>query len=506
MRCLGLSAQEPSHTSTFLIHPDRLTAFGESTYFSLNPGHEVRLTGRVDGMETELVLLATNEDSSVVIEAGGIRREIPCRLVEERLLQNGNAISLLRYLLSRDTVTHDLYLLGEDEGILQNGELQEFKPLWRAGQAEGTAGLWLPNQFLLGSRYIQGQSPSIVRRAENLDQGASIETPFGQLENTITVRMSRIRNQEQLARDWHFAPGIGLVATDKALTLKELRLGTQGIPKGAHFVPLSHHRYFPIIPGLTTRIEGVEDFLDTVVETQVLDEVKHIDLLVAGTVQSIETRVVEVREYVNGDLFELGRAYYAQCLETADVYIFGEDVQIFLENGDVVVEGDSWLAGQDDAEAGIIMPGNLTIGATHQQERVPEDSLNEVTSLSTTDSITVPVGTFTDCLRLVEHSLEFPDETPSVKVYAPGIGLVDDEGILKLTSMSGPGIDKTPMLQIETAIRVSWASTVAEYELESSFDAIQWNATPTQPRRTNTGYETFITTDSPHQFFRLGTE
>ena len=498
-----MGAQELTYSSRFPIEAERLAAFGETPYFSLNPGHEVHLTGRKNGKPIELFLVPENEFSVLELNEQD-HRQIPCRHVEEITKEGGTTTSVVRYLLSRDTLTNDLYLFGEDEGVPQNDGSVDFRVLWRAGTANATAGLWMSGNYLVGARYVQGTwAAQHTRLAENQEEALALNLPFGSLQDVVKIQTIRQAGLNRQAREWFFAPGIGLVAQDSDLKLETMRIGSRGIPKGAHFVPSSQHPYFPLVPGSTTRIEGIEDFLETIVETEVLDEVKQIELVQDGDPLLINARVVEEREFVNGDLFERGRNYYAQCLETGDVYILGEDVEIFLENGDVVVQGDTWLAGKDGAEAGIIMPGNLTIGATHLQENVPDISLNESKMLAASVTATVPLGTFNHCIQIVETSLFFADEEPGVKTYAPGIGLIDDEGILKLTSVSEGSPLSPPNLEIEKAVRLTWPTGPLSYRLESSSDSIDWRNADVEPRRTPDHFEAVFPSEGPHQFFRL---
>src|SRR2546421_5153216 len=63
------------------------------------------------------------------------------------------------------------------------------------------------------------------------------------------------------------------------------------------------------------------------------------------TVDGVLTRVVEEREWKDGQLYEVARNYFAICDQTKDVFYFGEDVA-FYENGKVTKTDGSWLAGK----------------------------------------------------------------------------------------------------------------------------------------------------------------
>jgi hypothetical protein len=113
--------------------------------------------------------------------------------------------------------------------------------------------------------------------------------------------------------------------------------------------------YFVLEPGFVSQFEGEDG---TLVIT-VLAETKKIG--------AVETRVVEERETDEGELVEVSRNYFAISKRTNDVYYFGEDVDNY-EDGKLKNHGGSWLAGQDGARAGLMMPGTPLIGARHYQE------------------------------------------------------------------------------------------------------------------------------------------
>jgi hypothetical protein len=57
----------------------------------------------------------------------------------------------------------------------------------------------------------------------------------------------------------------------------------------------------------------------------------------------VQTRIVEEREAVAGELIEISRNFFALCDETNDVFYFGEEVDIFNPDGTVSHEG-AWRA------------------------------------------------------------------------------------------------------------------------------------------------------------------
>ena len=153
----------------------------------------------------------------------------------------------------------------------------------------------------------------------------------------------------------------------------------------------------------------------------VLDETRVVD--------DVTTRVVEEREAQDGELIEVSRNYFAADSTTNDVYYFGEDVDDY-ENGEVVGHAGAWLAGQNGARFGLIMPADPQVGDRYYQEVAPNVAMDRAEHLSLSENITTPAGTFQNCL-LVEETTPLESDV-SEKVYCPGVGLVrDNDAILR---------------------------------------------------------------------------
>lgn len=191
------------------------------------------------------------------------------------------------------------------------------------------------------------------------------------------------------------------------------------------FRPRGENPFFILQPGYQLVLEG-EDQGETVrVEITVLDKVETIDLPEIGEVR---TRVVEEVEIKDGELVEISRNFFATCNPTNDVYYFGEEVDIYNEDGTITHEG-AWRAGEADedgvAEPGIIMPGTYLMGSRYYQELADGIALDRAEHTEMGLDITVPAGTFTDCVQVIETTPLEPG-SESEKIYCPEVGLVMD--------------------------------------------------------------------------------
>ena len=148
-------------------------------------------------------------------------------------------------------------------------------------------------------------------------------------------------------------------------------------------------------------------------------------------VGGVNTRVVEERETSGGQLVEVSRNFFAIHPRTRDVYYFGEDVDMY-KNGKLDNHDGAWRHGTNNARFGLFMPGMPKIGMRYYQEYAPKVAMDRSEVVSLDERSQTPAGVFDKCVKMKETTpLErFARE---FKVFAPGIGLVQD-GDLKLVS------------------------------------------------------------------------
>lgn len=144
-------------------------------------------------------------------------------------------------------------------------------------------------------------------------------------------------------------------------------------------------------------------------------------------VNGTQTRVIEERESVGGDLVEISRNFFAICEETNSVFYFGEEVDIY-ENGMILDHEGAWRAGEGTNRAGIIMPGTILLGARYYQEIAPSVALDRAEIIDMGEAIQTPSGDYSDTLITRETTPLEPDEV-ELKYYAAGIGLLQEEDL-----------------------------------------------------------------------------
>ncbi|MFX0210146.1 MAG: hypothetical protein ACFFDT_29460 [Candidatus Hodarchaeota archaeon] len=195
-----------------------------------------------------------------------------------------------------------------------------------------------------------------------------------------------------------------------------------------NFSSIGRNEYFILEPGYQLTLEGEEDDESVKLVITILNET-----IMVG---NVETRVLEEREWVNGELVEVSRNYFAICNDTKAIFYFGEAVDDY-EGGVVVSHEGEWRADEGNNKAGIMMPALPLVGSRYYQEIAPGIAMDRAEIISNDLTLETPAGTFEHCVKMEETTPIEPDEK-EYKVHAPGIGLIQDEFLL-LTSYGFTG-------------------------------------------------------------------
>jgi hypothetical protein len=181
--------------------------------------------------------------------------------------------------------------------------------------------------------------------------------------------------------------------------------------------------WFVLEPGYQLTYRGREDEKDVDLVITVLEQTEWVD--------GVETRVVEERERQAGELVEVSRNYFAISTRTHDVYYFGEDVDMY-EHGEIESHEGAWRSGAHGAHFGLMMPGVPAVGLRYQSEVAPHVAMDRCEIVSMDATVKTPAGTFDRCVK-VEETTPIEPHSREYKLYARGIGLVQDSTLL-LTS------------------------------------------------------------------------
>lgn len=161
-----------------------------------------------------------------------------------------------------------------------------------------------------------------------------------------------------------------------------------------NFVSNVKNPYFTLKPGTKFRYENTTEEGTVRIEVEVLSETRQV--------MGVTTAVVRDRVFLNDELIEDTRDWYAQDKE-GNVWYFGEDVSNY-EGGVLKNHQGAWEAGVDGALPGIIMPASPRVGHSYRQEyyKGEAEDWGEVVALD--QEVTIPYGTFTNCLQTKDWS------------------------------------------------------------------------------------------------------
>jgi hypothetical protein len=218
--------------------------------------------------------------------------------------------------------------------------------------------------------------------------------------------------------------------------------GTQQIDPTA-FSPAITNPLFPISTIGPRVFEGQTIDPDTGATTQ--DRLESAVLPETTVVAGVTVTVLEEKAFEDGVLVERALDYFAQH-ENGDVYYFGERVDNY-EDGQLKDHAGQWLAGEDGAAPGVLMPADPRVGVTYEQELAPGIAEDKATVLALDETVRVPAGSYTGCLKTRDFTPLEPD-VEEFKWYCPGVGLVQEEGddsTLQLVSIApAPSPAATP--------------------------------------------------------------
>jgi hypothetical protein len=208
----------------------------------------------------------------------------------------------------------------------------------------------------------------------------------------------------------------GVIAAQKK---EEDKFTSDFMADSCSFSTSGRNMYFILEPGYQLLLKGKDGKDSAQLIITVTKETKKVG--------NVDCRIVEENESVNGKTVEISRNYFAFCKETGNIFYFGEEVDIY-KDGKIVKHEGAWLA-EGKNKPGVAMPGSIMLGARYYQEIAPGVAMDRAENISTTETLETPAGKFTSVLKTQETTpLEKAEK--EFKYYAPGIGLIKDEGLL----------------------------------------------------------------------------
>ncbi len=146
-------------------------------------------------------------------------------------------------------------------------------------------------------------------------------------------------------------------------------------------------------------------------------------------VDGVETRVVEEKEQKHGKPIRIVWRYYAIDKTTCALYCFGVHIQTYDQGG--LAGNRGWRSGVNGAMFTLVLPAAPKVGDTLVRNHRPERPRRLEAVIDVAEEVVTPAGTFTNCVCTETKG----GEENRVKVFAPGVGLVQD-GLFTLVKIS----------------------------------------------------------------------
>ncbi len=176
--------------------------------------------------------------------------------------------------------------------------------------------------------------------------------------------------------------------------------------------------YLPLSLVKQDVLEGTEEGKKVQIERTAVPDLRKAFQIGGATVEAM---AFEDREVEEGKLAEIARDYFAQA-DDGTVYYLGEDVDEY-KDGKVVGHGGAWLLGKDTQVPGVLLPARLKVGQKFYSENVPNLTTEEDEIISISETVSVPAGTFRNCVKVRE---KLSDGKTEFKYYAPNVGVVKE--------------------------------------------------------------------------------
>jgi hypothetical protein len=201
-------------------------------------------------------------------------------------------------------------------------------------------------------------------------------------------------------------------------------------PGGFPRRPNVDNEYLPLIPGTQWVFEGVANRASGILPHRVTFTVTDL----VKTINGVSTRIVWDVDVNQGVLYEAELAFFAQDRD-GNVWNLGEYPEEYGRDGfgQYGFRGapNTWIAGQDGAQAGIHMRARPRVqGFSYLQGFAPTiDFLDCATVVDTDHELCVPVACYDDVVVTHETSPLDPAGGTQIKHHAPGTGIVSVDAL-----------------------------------------------------------------------------
>ena len=200
--------------------------------------------------------------------------------------------------------------------------------------------------------------------------------------------------------------------------------------------------FFTLEPGTVFVYEAEKAEGHERIEVTVLSETR--------MVMGVEAVIVKDQVFLDGELIEDTRDWYAEDLE-GNVWYFGEETAEY-EGGVMTTTAGSWEAGIDGAKPGLIMKANPQVGDSYRLEYYAGEAEDMADVVTLNESLVVPAGAFTGCLKTYDYTpldpnaKEYKYYCPEVQGVALEVNIEDNERmeLISVKNNTAPAVSPPP--------------------------------------------------------------
>lgn len=179
-------------------------------------------------------------------------------------------------------------------------------------------------------------------------------------------------------------------------------------------------KWYPLVPGTQLTYQGRVTDDGTPLPHSVVFTVTDLVKIIDG----IPTRVVWDQDFSAGEIAEAELAFFAQD-NHRNVWTLGEYPEEY-DNGTFMGAPNTWITGQEDAKAGVLVPGHPALGTPRFLQGIaPQIGFLDCAQVFEMGQQTCEAGTcYENVLVMDENSPLDPSSGHQRKFYAPGVGVV----------------------------------------------------------------------------------
>src|SRR3989344_4974855 len=200
--------------------------------------------------------------------------------------------------------------------------------------------------------------------------------------------------------------------------------------------------FFTLEPGTVFVYEAEKAEGHERIEVTVLSETR--------MVMGVEAVIVKDQVFLDGELIEDTRDWYAEDLE-GNVWYIGEETAEY-EGGVMTTTAGSWEAGIDGAKPGLIMKANPQVGDSYRLEYYAGEAEDMADVVTLNESLVVPSGAFPGCLTTYDYTpldpnaKEYKYYCPEVQGVALEVNIEDNERmeLISVKNNTAPAVSPPP--------------------------------------------------------------